>query len=134
MAESDAPGGFRAAIGVLAGVLGAIGVGFGAWAAHGAPAGDPADWAGTGSAYQVVHAALLAALALAPAAGRAGAGGRALRTGALATAIGAILFPGALYVLALGGPSWLGAVAPLGGLALIAGWLLFAAGMALSRR
>jgi uncharacterized membrane protein YgdD (TMEM256/DUF423 family) len=40
--------------------------------------------------------------------------------------IGIILFPGALYGLALNGPRWLGAVAPIGGLAFIAGWLSLA--------
>ena len=36
---------------------------------------------------------------------------------------GIALFSGSLYVLALGGVRWLGAVAPLGGLAFLAGWL-----------
>jgi len=36
---------------------------------------------------------------------------------------GIALFSGSLYVLALGGPRWLGPVTPLGGLALIAGWI-----------
>jgi uncharacterized membrane protein YgdD (TMEM256/DUF423 family) len=39
---------------------------------------------------------------------------------------GVALFGGTLYAMALGGPRWLGAVTPLGGLALIAGWLAFA--------
>jgi len=33
------------------------------------------------------------------------------------------LFSGSLYLLALTGAEWLGAVTPLGGAALIAGWL-----------
>ena len=33
---------------------------------------------------------------------------------------------GTLFALALGGPRWLGAVTPLGGVGLIAGFLLFA--------
>ena len=41
--------------------------------------------------------------------------------GALMTA-GIVLFSGSLYGLALGGPSWLGPVTPLGGLCLIAAW------------
>ena len=41
--------------------------------------------------------------------------------GALMTA-GVVLFSGSLYWLALGGPSWLGPVTPLGGLCLIAAW------------
>lgn len=41
--------------------------------------------------------------------------------------IGTVFFCGALYTLALGGPKVLGAVAPIGGLAFILGWVLFAA-------
>jgi len=33
-----------------------------------------------------------------------------------------LLFCGSLYALALGAPRWIGAVTPVGGLALIAGW------------
>ena len=36
---------------------------------------------------------------------------------------GSVLFPGALYSLAFGGPRWFGAVAPIGGTAFILGWL-----------
>jgi uncharacterized membrane protein YgdD (TMEM256/DUF423 family) len=37
---------------------------------------------------------------------------------------GIILFSGSLYVLAVTGIKWLGAITPLGGLSFIAGWLL----------
>jgi uncharacterized membrane protein YgdD (TMEM256/DUF423 family) len=37
--------------------------------------------------------------------------------------IGTVLFSGSLYALALTGARWLGAVTPLGGVALLAGWL-----------
>ena len=37
--------------------------------------------------------------------------------------VGSVLFPGALYALAFGGPRWMGAVAPIGGAAFIVGWL-----------
>jgi uncharacterized membrane protein YgdD (TMEM256/DUF423 family) len=40
--------------------------------------------------------------------------------------IGTLLFSGSLYGLALDGPKWLGPVTPLGGLALMIGWLLLA--------
>ena len=40
--------------------------------------------------------------------------------------IGAVIFCGTVAVLALGGPRWLGAVTPLGGLFLILGFVLFA--------
>jgi len=41
-------------------------------------------------------------------------------------AAGTSIFAGTLYGLALGGPRWLGAVTPIGGVLLIAGWSLFA--------
>jgi uncharacterized membrane protein YgdD (TMEM256/DUF423 family) len=37
---------------------------------------------------------------------------------------GMVLFSGSLYAIALGAPRWIGFVTPLGGLALIAGWVL----------
>jgi uncharacterized membrane protein YgdD (TMEM256/DUF423 family) len=37
--------------------------------------------------------------------------------------IGTVLFSGSLYLLALTGARWLGAVTPLGGVAFLAGWL-----------
>ncbi|MEQ9220952.1 MAG: DUF423 domain-containing protein [Cyclobacteriaceae bacterium] len=36
---------------------------------------------------------------------------------------GLVIFSGSLYVLCLSGVRWLGAITPLGGLALIAGWV-----------
>jgi uncharacterized membrane protein YgdD (TMEM256/DUF423 family) len=40
--------------------------------------------------------------------------------------VGAVVFSGTLYALALGAPRWLGAVTPLGGSLLIAGWVVLA--------
>ena len=39
-------------------------------------------------------------------------------------ALGSLLFSGSFYLLCLTGLRWLGAITPLGGLAMIAGWLL----------
>jgi uncharacterized membrane protein YgdD (TMEM256/DUF423 family) len=39
---------------------------------------------------------------------------------------GIVFFSGSLYVLAITGQRWLGAVTPIGGVAFIAGWLLLA--------
>ena len=41
---------------------------------------------------------------------------------------GIVLFSGSLYVLTLAGQRWMGAVTPLGGVAMIAGWALLALG------
>jgi uncharacterized membrane protein YgdD (TMEM256/DUF423 family) len=50
----------------------------------------------------------------------------AVRLAGLAIAWGGVLFAATLTVLALGGPRWLGAVTPAGGLLLIAGFTLLA--------
>lgn len=98
----------------LAGLSGAVAVGAGAFGAHGA-SGEAAEWLRTGGHYQLVHAvAALVALQL-------GARGPAW----LFLAGGAV-FAGTLYLMALGCPRWLGAVTPIGGAALIAGWLWLA--------
>jgi uncharacterized membrane protein YgdD (TMEM256/DUF423 family) len=46
---------------------------------------------------------------------------------------GIMLFSGSLYALALGAPKGLGIVTPLGGLALIAGWIAFGIGVIYAR-
>jgi uncharacterized membrane protein YgdD (TMEM256/DUF423 family) len=40
--------------------------------------------------------------------------------------VGTIIFSGSLYVLAYTGVKWLGAITPIGGLSLLAGWLSLA--------
>ena len=37
--------------------------------------------------------------------------------------VGALLFSGSLYVMGLGGPRWLGAITPFGGVSLIVGFV-----------
>jgi uncharacterized membrane protein YgdD (TMEM256/DUF423 family) len=41
--------------------------------------------------------------------------------------LGTLLFSGSLYVLSVTGLRWLGAITPLGGVALLAGWICLAA-------
>lgn len=104
-------------LGVLAALSGAIAIGAGAFGAHGASA-HAAELLKTGGQYQLVMAiAALVALRL-----------EARGPGWLFV-IGAALFAGSLYGLALGGPQWLGPVTPIGGLAMIAGWLWLAWGL-----
>jgi uncharacterized membrane protein YgdD (TMEM256/DUF423 family) len=55
--------------------------------------------------------------------------GELLRWSALLVLVGIILFSGSLYLLTFGAPRVLGVVTPLGGLALIVGWGLFAVTM-----
>lgn len=108
-------------------------VGAGAFGAHALRARLSPDmlavWE-TAARYQMYHA--LALLAVAMAMPRA-AGGSWNAAGWLFTA-GIILFSGSLYVLALSGIRWLGAITPLGGVCFLAGWALLAlAGMRMSR-
>lgn len=79
----------------------------------------------TAARYQMYHA--LGLMAVAWAAARC-PGALAHWAGWLFVA-GTILFSGSLYLLALSGVRWLGAITPLGGLAFLAGWacLLLAA-------
>ncbi len=102
----------------LAGVSGAMAVGAGAFGAHGA-GGAAAEWLRTGGQYQLVHA--VAAVAVLR-------GVHPMRAVALLFLLGALVFAVTLYAMALGAPHWLGAVTPLGGLGMIAGWLLLAIG------
>ena len=67
--------------------------------------------------YQMFHAVALLALAL-----WGSASGRSIQPAATLFALGVIAFSGSLYVLALGGPRWLGPITPLGGLCFLAGW------------
>ena len=73
--------------------------------------------------YQMYHA--LGLLAVAWAASRSGAAGTR-RAGWLFVA-GTLLFSGSLYLMALTGVRWLGAITPLGGAAWIGGWAVLAA-------
>ncbi len=101
-----------------AAVFGAMAVAAGAYAAHGA-SGDAAAWIETGSRYQLVHAALLVALAWTGA-------GPLLRYARWLLLLGSGLFAGSLYGLAGTGVGSFAAIAPLGGLCLILGWLTLA--------
>jgi uncharacterized membrane protein YgdD (TMEM256/DUF423 family) len=46
---------------------------------------------------------------------------------------GIVVFSGSLYLLALTGERWLGAITPLGGACFILGWLALAAAALLAR-
>jgi len=79
----------------------------------------------TGARYQMYHALALLATAWAwtrwP--------GTAVGLAGWLFLAGTVLFSGSLYVLALTDTRWLGAVTPLGGIALLAGWCSLAWGV-----
>jgi uncharacterized membrane protein YgdD (TMEM256/DUF423 family) len=107
---------FRAAA-----VLGFLGVMLGAFGAHALkPALNnfgTADIWQTAVFYQLVHAVALLILA---------ATDRASRLLAVLWIGGIAIFSGTLYILALSDAKWLGAITPIGGAMLLAGWLLLA--------
>ena len=49
-----------------------------------------------------------------------------LTTAGVCFVIGSLVFSGSLYLLALTGTRWLGAITPIGGLAFLLGWLCLA--------
>ena len=117
-------------------ISGFLAVALGAFGAHGLQArlADVVDgakrlsWWQTAAHYHLMHALALGlvacVIARAPQARFAG----------FAFVLGSLLFSGSLYLMALGGPRWLGAITPLGGVGLLAGWATLAwCGVTLSR-
>ncbi len=112
-----------------AGFHGFCAVAMGAFGAHRLKAGvallPPEEaakilgWVETGSRYQLAHAAALLGLAALWPRLKGVAARRTLN----AWAWGALIFSVTLYAMALGAPRWLGAVTPIGGVALLLGWL-----------
>lgn len=105
-----------------AGVNGAMGVAFGAWAAHGLEGRLPPaslDWIRTGASYQLWHAAAL--LGLAALAARHAT--RLLGIAGIGFGLGALLFGGSLYLYAWMAQSWLAMITPVGGALMIIGWI-----------
>jgi uncharacterized membrane protein YgdD (TMEM256/DUF423 family) len=113
---------------VIAGsIAGALGVAAGAFGAHGLKGTFSPEMLAvfeTGVRYHLIHA--LALLGTAWAATRWET--RAIRLAGRLFAAGILIFSGSLYVLCLTGIRWLGAVTPIGGAALIIGWLALAWG------
>ncbi|NBU83857.1 MAG: DUF423 domain-containing protein [Sphingomonadaceae bacterium] len=97
----------------VAALAAAVAIAAGAFGAHAAQ-GIVADWLKTGSFYLLVHAIAILALGRMP-----------THIGWLLLG-GAGLFAATLYSMALGAPRWFGAITPIGGAAMIIGWLLVA--------
>lgn len=107
-------------IGALAMALGVI---LGAFGAHGLKSKLTPDLLAvyhTGVEYHLYHALGLILVGilvhLFPQVG-------GLKTGGWLLLAGIVIFSGSLYILAISGVRWLGAITPIGGLAFIAGWV-----------
>jgi uncharacterized membrane protein YgdD (TMEM256/DUF423 family) len=102
-------------------LLAGLGVTAGAFGAHGLRAilNEAAlGWWETAVRYQMWHALALMILAVLPL--------RRIGWSALLMGAGTLIFSGTLYAMALTDLRWLGAVTPLGGLLMIAGWAALA--------
>ena len=103
-------------LGALAGFLT---VAFGAFGAHALSdtlTGKAAGWWETATLYLLVHAALATALSASDA--------EKFGTATAVLLAGAVLFAATLYAMALGAPRWFGAITPIGGLGMLAGWAM----------
>lgn len=102
----------------VAGGMGAMGVALGAFGAH-ALEGQVTDphlldvWE-TAARYHLIHSVALMGVAAHPR--------RPIWAGRLFT-VGVLIFSGSLYTMVLTDLRWLGAITPIGGACLIAGWL-----------
>lgn len=111
----------------LTALLGFFAVALGAFGAHGLDETlrqhDTIETWKTASHYHLAHAIVLLVLSM------MGSGGRKVNEAAWQCFFfGIVIFSGSLYVLSVTGMKWLGAITPIGGLLLMAGWLLTALG------
>jgi uncharacterized membrane protein YgdD (TMEM256/DUF423 family) len=105
----------------LAAVFGFSAVALGAFGAHGLKTtlemyGTTAIWQ-TAALYHLVHSVVLLVLAQRE---------TPPRVAVILFAAGIVVFSGSLYLLGVTNTKWLGAITPLGGLSLIAGWISLA--------
>lgn len=111
---------------ILAAFLGFFGILLGALGAHALEEtllerGTESAW-NTAVLYHLFHTVAL----LAAGVWLRSASGHLLAAAATCWLAGTLAFSGSLYWLSLGGPGFLGPITPLGGLVLMAGWLLSA--------
>ncbi|UJR79692.1 DUF423 domain-containing protein [Sandaracinus amylolyticus] len=111
---------------ILSGVFGFLGVGLGAFGAHGLrrslegleDAARRLEWWETAARYHLMHALAIGLCAWLASRGE----GLGARVAGLCFAAGIVVFSGSLYTMTITGVRWLGAVTPFGGLFLMAGW------------
>ena len=118
-ADAEAQG--RRRILAAGAALAGLGVALGAFGAHGLRHlldSERLGWWQTGVQYQTWHGLALVALSAAPL--------DRLRLPTWLLGAGAVIFSSSLYLMALTGWRWFGAVTPFGGLAMILGWAVLA--------
>ena len=110
----------RAAL-LVAGMLGFLAIALGAFGAHALKvvleANHTRDLWNTAALYHLVHVPVLLWLAR---------GQSVQAIPFFSFSGGIVLFSGSLYLLAVTGIAWLGAITPVGGILLMAGWALIA--------
>jgi uncharacterized membrane protein YgdD (TMEM256/DUF423 family) len=112
---------------ISAAAHGFLAVALGAFGAHGlksklaglADGADRMGWWQTASQYHLAHALAFGLCALAA----SRYPGTASSTSGWLLHAGITIFSGSLYVMALTGTRWLGAITPIGGLCLLGAWL-----------
>ncbi len=103
---------------VTGGIFGFIGVGLGAFGAHGLKgtlSPEMMEIFRTGVLYQLIHTVVITAIAI---------NGKKFDTACLFFAAGVILFSFSLYLYAITGIKTIAMVTPLGGLSFLIGWSL----------
>ena len=108
---------------VVGAVWGFLAVALGAFGAHGlrARASEHAiQWWTTAAHYHLMHGVAVVLVGLLRMHTERG------DPAGWAFLLGSLVFSGTLYAMALGGPRWLGAITPIGGLGMLAGWIVLA--------
>ena len=108
---------------MTASILLALAVAIGAFGAHGLKqhiSGEMLQTYKTGVEYHFYHALGLLLIGVLTISFPS----ELLKWSAIFLVAGIVLFSGSLYVLAISGIKWIGAITPVGGLGFIAGWVL----------
>ncbi|MEM7661080.1 MAG: DUF423 domain-containing protein [Pseudomonadota bacterium] len=103
-----------------AAVFGFVCIGLGAFGAHGLEQylnEKQLGWWETGTFYALTHSIAAFAIGLTPYE-------RGYHRAGWVMLFGVVVFSGTLFAMALGAPTWFGAITPIGGLGLLTGWAL----------
>jgi len=107
----------------LGAIFGGLGVAMGAFGAHGLKSRVTdvklLDTWDTAAKYQLIHSLALLLVPKQPQR-------KSINWTGFCFTAGIMIFSGSLYLLVLTGKKWLGAITPIGGLCMIAGWVFLA--------